>query len=302
MSLPGSTLFAPVIDPVMARMRTDLAESLRSKVAGEGRSERAEAIFTAPGARWFAPTDPIVRVHADASMFTGGIRALLLQSLHPVVMQGFAEHTAYKEDPLGRLHRTSEFLAATTFGPVEVAERQVRIVRAIHERVRGVLPDGTPYAAGDPHLLGWVHATEADSFLVAYQRYAQTPLTDNEADLYVAQLGSVSERLGVVDAPTTVAELQATIAAYRPELRSTPEAREGARWMLLNPPFALSARAGYAALATGAVSLLPWWARVPLRLPYLPVAERLVGRPIGGAVTSIVRWAMAAPGDPHTRA
>ncbi len=304
MSLAANPDLPPLWGPVLERVRDALAESLRSQVAGAGddRAERARAIFEAPGPRWFTPQDPISRVHSDASMFTGGLRALLLQSLHPVVMQGFAEHTSYKDDPLGRLHRTSAFLASTTFGTVEVAEQQVRIVRAIHGRVRGTLPDGTQYCAGDPHLLGWVHATEAESFLVAFQRHATTPLTPAEADLYVRQLGSVSARLGVVDPPQTVAELEATIRAYRPELRSTPEAREGARWLLLRPPFPLASRPGYAALAAGAVAMLPWWARLPLRLPWLPVTERLVNHPVGGAATSVVRWAMTAPGDPHPRA
>ena len=58
-------------------------------------------------------------MHADASMFVGGLRALLLQSLHPLAMAGVAEHSDYRADPWGRLQRTSFFLAATTFGPAE---------------------------------------------------------------------------------------------------------------------------------------------------------------------------------------
>jgi uncharacterized protein (DUF2236 family) len=105
-------------------------------------------------------------------MFPGGIRALLLQSLHPLAMAGVAGHSGFKGDPWGRLQRTSEFLATTTFGTVEHATKQIQRVRRIHERVRGTAPDGRPYAASDPHLLRWVHITEADSFLTAYQRYA----------------------------------------------------------------------------------------------------------------------------------
>ena len=112
------------------------------------------------------------RVHADASMFPGGVAALLLQSLHPLAMAGVAGHSGYKGDPWGRLQRTSHFLATTTFGTVEDAEATIARVRAIHERVRGRDPKGRPYRASDPHLLRWVHVAEAHSFLTAHQRYA----------------------------------------------------------------------------------------------------------------------------------
>lgn len=282
-----------LINPALALARTQLAGALRSRVAGQDAQKKALVIWQSEGPRWFTPEDPIWRVHADASMFPAGIRALLLQSLHPLAMAGVAAHSGYKGDPWGRLQRTSEFLATTTFGTIEHAERQIARIRAIHERVRGVAPDGRPYAATDPHLLRWVHLTEADSFLTAYQRYAHQPLSPEEADLYVAQTGVVATRLGVLDPPTTVAGLRAAIDAYRPELAGTPEARAAARFLLVHPPLPLAARPGYAALAVGAVAMLPWWARLPLRLPYLPVTERLVGRPVGGLATAVVRWAMA---------
>ena len=284
------------------RARRTLATALRSRVAGDDAARKAEVIWGAEGERWFTPEDPIWRVHADAAMFTGGIRALLLQSLHPLAMAGVAGHSGFKGDPWGRLQRTSEFLATTTFGTVEHATKQIQRVRRIHERVRGTAPDGRPYAASDPHLLRWVHITEADSFLTAYQRYAAQPLTAAEADVYVEQTSVVASLLGVVDAPMTRDGLTEAIEGYRPELSSTPEAREAARFLLVRPPLPVLARPGYAALATGAVALLPRWARWPLRLPWLPLTEQVLGRPIGGAATATVRWAMTAPDDVRTRA
>ena len=93
----------------------------------------------------------------------------------------------------------------------------------------------------------------------------------------------------------TVAGLEEALASYLPELASTPAAREAARFLLLSPPLPLPARAGYAGLAAAAVALLPRWSRVPLRLPWLPVSERLVGLPVGAAATRLIRWAMTAP-------
>ncbi|MFC7491960.1 MULTISPECIES: oxygenase MpaB family protein [unclassified Knoellia] len=282
------------------RARTQLAHALRSRVAGDDAAAKAAVIWGAEGERWFTPEDPIWRVHADAAMFPGGIRALLLQSLHPLAMAGVAGHSGFKGDPWGRLQRTSEFLATTTFGTIEHAEVLIERVRSIHERVRGKAEDGRPYAASDPHLLRWVHITEVDSFLTAFQRYASEPLTDTEADLYVEQTAVVARRLGVIDPPLTTAELAAMIEDYRPELQSTAASREAARFLLLHPPLPLAAKPGYAALAAGAVALLPRWARRPLRLPWLPFTEMLLARPLGDAATATVRWAMTDPADVRT--
>ena len=130
-------------------------------------------------------------------MFVGGLRALLLQTLHPVAMRAVSEHSGYRGDMWGRLHRTSTFLAVTTFGVADDAQQAVDAVRRIHERVTGTMPDGTPYAASDPHLLAWVHAAEADSFLRAHQVYGRRPLDQAGRDEYVAQIAEVGARLGV---------------------------------------------------------------------------------------------------------
>lgn len=288
-----------VVDQVVQLARARLSGALRDKVAGQDAEERARAIWQSPGERWFGPADPVWRVHADASMFVGGIRALLLQSLHPLAMAGVAGHSGYKSDPWGRLQRTSAYLATTTFGTAQAAEETIAHVRSIHERVRGTSVDGRPYAASDPHLLGWVHAAEADSFLAAHQRHGRQALTAGEADEFVRQSGLVAARLGVVDPPRSVAELDRLLAAYRPELVGTPAAFEAARFLLLHPPLGWPDRAGYAALAAGGVALLPMWAKEMLRLPVLPMTERLAARPVAELAVRAVRWALDDPRDPR---
>jgi uncharacterized protein (DUF2236 family) len=213
-------------------------------------------------------------------------------------MAGVAGHSGYKGDPWGRLQRTSTFLATTTFGTIEDAEALIERIKGIHEGVRGKAGDGRPYAASDPHLLKWVHIAEADSFLRTHQRYAVTPLTPAEADRYVAQACVVATRLGVIDPPTTVAELDAAIESYRPELVGTPAARDAARFLLLHPPLPWSARLGYGALAGAGVALLPPWARQQLALPSLPMVERAITLPVGGAATRVIRWALQHPHEP----
>ena len=273
-------------------LRTALAEAVRSRVANDPSDTR---IFTAPGPRWFAAGAAIRTVHADAAMFVGGLRALVLQSLHPLAMAGVAGHSGYRGDPWGRLQRTSRFLATTTFGPVDDAERIVARVRAVHRTVHGTAPDGRSYRADDPHLLRWVHIAEVDSFLRAYRRFGQQPLSDEQGDEYVAQVGFVSEKLGVVDPPRSVAELADALASYRPELGGTSEARDTARFLLLYPPIPLLARPAYALISTAAVSMLPGWARRMLHIPPpLPVADDVVGRLSGELATRAFRWTLAA--------
>lgn len=281
-------------------VRTWVANRVRTSVVGPGEqaANRRAELFDAPGERWFAADSPIQRVHGDSAMFVGGLRAILMQSLHPHAMAGVAQHSDYRHDPWGRLQRTADFLAATTFGPVEQAELTIARVRAVHEHVTGIADDGHPYEANDPHLLRWVHIVEVDSFLAANRRHGARPLNDADADEYVAQMAVIAHALGVPDAPRSVDALQEQIHAYRPELRATTEAREAARFLLLRPPVNLAARPVYGVLAAAAVALLPRWVRTPLRLPWMPVTERLAVRPAGEVLTRGLRWALQAPRRP----
>jgi uncharacterized protein (DUF2236 family) len=276
------------------RIRSRVGASIFERVAGPEGPAHHEVIFASGGERWFAEGRPIRRVHGDSSMFIGGISALLLQSLHPLAMAAVAGHSGYKGDPWGRLQRTSYFLAVTTFGRATDAQETIQRILAIHQRVTGTAQDGRPYAASDPRLLTWVHIAEADSFLRAHSQFGTEPLDQAGRDGYVADIAQIGTELGVPDPPRTEKELAERIAAYRPELASTAEARAAARFLLLSPPLPVFARPPYGLLAAAAVSLLPTWARWPLRLPRLPVAEAAVIRPAGQAVVQAIRWATAA--------
>jgi uncharacterized protein (DUF2236 family) len=277
------------------RVRARLGAAIFERVAGPEGPDRRRAIHDGEDGRWFAEDRPIRRVHGDSSMFIGGITALLLQSLHPLAMAAVAGHSGYRGDPWGRLQRTSYFLAVTAFGRTGDAKAAIAKVRGIHRQVNGTAPDGRPYAASDPHLLTWVHIAEADSFLRAHTRYGAGPLDQAGRDGYVADMALIAAELGVPDPPRSEAELTARIASYRPELAGTGQARQAARFLLLNPPLPMVARPPYGLLASAAVSLLPGWARRPLYLPTLPVAEAALIRPAGHAMTHLIRWATTAP-------
>ncbi|WP_328744259.1 DUF2236 domain-containing protein [Streptomyces sp. NBC_00285] len=279
---------------MLTTVHEQLGLALFRRVAGPDGAANHARIHNTPGPRWFARGHPIRTVHGDASMFIGGIGALLLQSLHPLAMAAVAGHSGYRGDPWGRLQRTSTFLAVTTYGTAQDAQRAVDHVRAIHERIRGTTTDGTPYHAADPHLLAWVHAAETDSFLRAHERYGARPLDPAGYDAYVADTARVAEALGVIEPPRNRRELSQLLTAYRPELHATPEARAAARFLLLRPPLPLAVRPFYGGLAAGAVALLPSWARGMLWLPRLPLVDDLAVRPAGRALTRTIRWAMTS--------
>jgi len=274
-------------------LRDRLGDALFLRVAGPHGERHRDRIHLTPGPRWFDPASPIGRVHGDASMFIGGIRAILLQTMHPAAMTAVAEHSGYRGDMWGRLARTSRFIAVTTFGTAADAQRAVDMVRSIHERVTGTMPDGTPYAASDPHLLLWVHVAEIDSFLLAHQTYGRRPLDQAGRDEYVAQTAEIARRLGVLDPPTTEAELAEVLARFRPELGATDHARDAVAYLLWRPELPLPLRPAYGVLMAAAIGLMPRWTRLPLRLPSTPVTDATVVRALGHTATRTIRWAMA---------
>ena len=275
--------------------KASIAKAVRDRLAGDFDAQHAE--IWRDGERWFDEQDAIWRVHADASMFIGAIRALLLQALHPLALQAVVDHAGFRRDFWGRFQRTSRYVALTTYGTVPDAVRAIAAVRAIHRRVRGNAPDGRPYAADDPHLLMWVHVAEVDSFLTAFQTFGAGQLTSAEADEYLRETGSVAAQVGVIDPPSSVNELTAIMESYRPELSGSGHAREASNLLIVNPPFTGFTRVAYHLLAANAVSILPAWARTELLLPALPVTERALIRPLGRSAMHALRWALEPPPD-----
>ena len=280
-------------------MRRRAGALVFERVAGADGEANRQRIHLTPGPRWFEAGSPIAEVHGDASMFVGGLRALLLQSLHPAAMAAVAGHSGYQSDPWGRLARTSTFLAFTTFGMADDAAAAVSRVRSIHERVRGTTAEAIRYFAADPELLAWVHVAEVESFLAAHRRYGTRPLGPDDADRYVAQTALVGRALGAADVPETVNELRARLVGFRPELRATQAALDTASFILREPPLPRAVRPVYAGLAAAAVQLLPAWARAELGLRAVTGPEAVAVRAGGATVTHLIRWAMAANPPPR---
>jgi uncharacterized protein (DUF2236 family) len=211
----------------------------------------------------FGPASVAWQVSADLASPVAGLRALLMQALHPLAMAGVDQHSGWRRDPVGRLAATSAYLATITFGERAAAAAAAARVRRVHDHVRGVdAVTGRLYAAGDPALLLWVHAALVQSSLAAGQAFG-TPLSAEDSDRYVAEMMVAAELVGVPRPliPASVAELDRYVASVRPELRCTPAARESMAY-LLDPPGLDQELAGFwQDVRDGAIAVLPEWAR-----------------------------------------
>ena len=228
----------------------------------------------------FGPSSVTWRVHGDPSMALGGIRALLLQAVHPLAMAGVAQHSGFRDDPWGRLLRTGQYVATVTFGTTAEAERAGARVRGMHSKLAGIEPEsGEAYRATSPKLLTWVHLCEVDSFLSTALR-SGLRLSRAEQDRYCDEQRRAAALVGLDPAtvPGSVDEVAAWFDAMRPRLRVTAAARDAAAFVLWPPMPALvqlgtPARPAWTALASAAFALLPRWARRLYRLPGLPTTD-----------------------------
>lgn len=232
-------------------------------------------------------------VHGDvAAMMVGGIAALLMQMLHPAVLAGVWDHSNFRNDIHGRLRRTARFIALTTYGSRAEAEEAIERVKKVHGGVTGKLPDGTPYAANDPSLLTWVHATETYCFLEAWKRYAKPGMPPAEQDKYFVEMREIATRLGCLSVPESYSATIAYMRDRRGELAVNDRTREIVT-LLLNPAVQNVAFLPLQKMsAQAAVDLLPWWARRMHGLHSSKLSRPMVhGGTVGMA--GLLRWAFS---------
>jgi uncharacterized protein (DUF2236 family) len=245
----------------------------------------------------FGPGSVTWRVHADPSMLIGGLCALLLQTLHPLAMAGIAEHSNYKEDPLGRLGRTGSFVTGTTYGSTETAERLIRLVKRIHRKVRGTAPDGRAYSASDPDLVAWVHVTEVFSFLRAHQRFVPFPVRGDQADRYYHEMATIAERLGATEVPRTRAAMRAYFRAMRPQLEASEQTLDAVGFLTspgrdpLNPLLS----GAHQVVVQASVGLLPAWAREMLGIRHPTLVDWATVLPATHLLMGALRFAGGTP-------
>lgn len=278
-----------MVHPLKVAIRQRINQLFNDYERGERPAlRRADALF---------PTDSVAwRVNGDiVTMMIGGVSGLLLQMLHPAVLAGVWDHSDFRADMHGRLRRTAKFIAVTTYDHAERGQAAIDRVRSIHDKLKGVLPDGTPYRVSDPTLLAWVHVTEITSFLDAWIRYAEPTMSMEDQDAYIAEMARIGRALGADPVPTNRAEAEALIQSMRPALKADARTREVAQLVLRQRIGGPAENfAGGLIMAAGS-DLLPDWAR---RMHGLPKASP----PTRAAVRSTQRlmdWVYA--GSPNRR-
>jgi len=280
-----------LLESAAAPVRADLSRGVRRAL---GVSDTPRPRVMDPDLAFMHPDSVTRRVHADLpSMVIGGMAALLLQTLHPLAMAGVAEHSAYEDNPLGRLRRTAAFVGTTTFGTDQEARQAIALVRGIHRKVRGTAPDGRPYSANDPELLTWVHVAEMASFLDAVQRFGPQRFTGEECDAYFAETSVIALDLGAEWAPRSRDEVAAYFARVRPELYAGRQALDARDFLFRGLSRRPQDQASHAVIVGAAVSVLPGWARRELRIPNPPLFDRAVVDPAARLWCAGLRWALS---------
>ncbi|HET9655797.1 MAG TPA: oxygenase MpaB family protein [Kineosporiaceae bacterium] len=249
----------------------------------------------------FDPASITWQVHSDPLMGIAGLRALLLQALHPLTMAAVSAHHDAPWDPWQRLVRTTEYVGVTTYGTAAQAMLAGSRLRAVHARIYGTTRSGRPFAAEDPGLLAWVHACLVASFLEIVTRGGLS-LPGRAQDGYIAEQVRTAALVGLEpgEVPRDRAELVAYVRQVRPSLAVTRTARDAA-WSVVSgrePRRAAGApvpdRPAWADVAGLAFATLPPWARRLYALPELPGAAGLGDAAATVALRELRTWLQAA--------
>ena len=235
----------------------------------------------------FGPESITWKIMGDVSSFIGGIRALLIQAAHPEVAAGVANHSTYRDDPLGRLSRTASYVTATAFGAMPEVEKSIKMVSSAHRPVVGTSSRGEKYSAGNPEMAAWVHNALIDSFLVSYQNFGPFLLKNEEADSYVYEQTSLGNLMKASPLPENAASLSCWLSE-NPKVGSSKEGAEAVSF-LKKPPLPFFTRIAYKILFNAAVVTMP----IELR-EAIGVNPKKGSKTAGNFLTKVLRYALGS--------
>jgi uncharacterized protein (DUF2236 family) len=281
--------------PNLSKLSRSLRDPVVSAMTGlfsHGPIPLADTLDFAGDPGLLGPDSVSWRVLGDASVFVGGIRALVIQSAHAEVVAGVEDHSTYRADPLGRLSRTSVYVTETTYGAMPEVEAAIQVVRRAHRPVHGTSERNLPYSASRPEMAAWVHNVLTDSFLAAYQAFGPDRLSVADADRFVAEQTQIGKLLDADPLPERAKELAAWITNH-PD-RVPTNAQASAISFLRNPPLNPPVKIGYRLLFDAALTTIP--SEIRSQLGVEP-GKRAGG--IGVKATSALRWALGASPSWH---
>jgi uncharacterized protein (DUF2236 family) len=235
---------------------------------------------------YFLPGSAVWAVHGSMPTIVAGIRALLMQSLHPGVLAGVVDHSNYRDDPLARLANTIRWIFTVTYGSTTAAREASDLVLRLHEHVRGEYVDGhnraRSYRANDPELLQWVHIAFTDAFLACHKIWGG-PIPGGP-DAYVREWAQAGHLMGVQSPPLSEADMRRQLDDWYDagDLRCDERVRETVDF-IRNPPLHPMLKPGYGVLFAGAVhSMEPKYREMlglrPVKLGPVPLPNRLATR------------------------
>lgn len=280
-------------------MDLDLRASLRRDIEAVGGRHDDPRLYGGPAGDpglTGGPESLSWEINGDfASIGIAGTAAILMELVHPSVMAGVSQHSAYRTNPLERARNTLGFVLGSTFGNTEAATALIGRVRRAHTRIEGTRPDGVPYRALDPELLTWVHTSIPWAIMTAFDRYCR-PLSPEDKDRYLGEQAPIGRMMGAEWVPETVAELEAYVREMRPKLAMTEHVHEFLSFVVgdiggeraATPAQQLDRRLGVSASMT----LMPKWAR-HLTGTYQPTPIRMLHlEPRLQLQTRMTRWAI----------
>lgn len=246
----------------------------------------------------FGPGSVVWRVNGGIPVIVAGVRALLMQTLHPGAMAGVHDHSRYASDPLGRLSGTVRWVVTTTFGATSGVAQESSRVHRLHDRVSGDYQPGNTaqrpksYSAHDKDLLLWVHVVFTDAFLAAHRQWGDgiPRLSNSESgeDQYVREWALAGQQMGLENPPRSTQELRDVLDGFTPQLRSDDRVAQAIRF-LTNPPLPATTKIAYKILVAGAVVTIdpyyrkllglrrPWWPAVSATRLLLFVISKVLG-------------------------
>jgi uncharacterized protein (DUF2236 family) len=265
-----------------------------------GRHDRHE-VFGAPvgDPGLIGPGSMSWEIHSDpAAIAIGGVGAIVMEILHPSVMAGVQDLSSYREDPYRRGRTTYGYVVTTTFGSTKAATRLINAVKRMHGQVNGTRPDGVPYRALDPELIGWVHTCIPWAVMTAYDRFNR-PLSDDEKSRYLTEQAVIGRMGGAADIPETAAELDEYVEAMRPMLHVNHQTKEFFEFLLTSPfgvrlPGPFGRYANRYQLEAG-MGLMPRWAQELSGFAAWPPGYKATHEPALRTFATTLRWAFGTP-------
>jgi uncharacterized protein (DUF2236 family) len=241
------------------------------------------ALLDANSVSWQVFANPL-------SLFIGGVAAVILELGEPRVRTGVWENTSFPERPLERLQRTGYAAMMSVYGPRSRVLPMIAAVRRRHESVQGLAPDGRSFAASDPELLEWVHATASFGFLAAYEAYVR-PLSASERDRFYAEGEPLARLYGCACAPRSQADVEALFARMEASLEGSAIVHDFLRIVARMPALPPTLRPVQAVLVQAAVDVVPEHLRRRIGLGHpwrLPPWQRFLVRRAGAAIERAV--------------